>query len=68
MDRLDQVEIVVEPREGLANESTADATQALARHVKSLIGISCRVRVEANGTIARSAGKAKRVLDFRTPP
>jgi phenylacetate-CoA ligase len=66
VEHLDQIEIVVEPRDDSVDDKTAaEAGKVLAHHVKSFIGISCRVRVEPRGAIARSAGKAKRVLDLR---
>jgi len=66
VQRLDRIEIVVEPRDASIDDATAaDGAKALVHHVKSLIGISCQVRVEPRGTIPRSAGKAKRVIDYR---
>ncbi len=38
---------------------------ALEHAIKSLIGVSCRVRIEAAGAIERSVGKARRVIDRR---
>ncbi len=68
-DRLDELMIVVEPRDDSVDDRTAgEAAKALAQHVKSFIGISCGVRVAARGAIPRSAGKAKRVLDYRHQP
>jgi phenylacetate-CoA ligase len=43
-------------------EGAADAAKALAHSVKSYIGISAEVRI---GTVERSIGKAKRVIDKR---
>ena len=37
----------------------------LQKHVKDLIGISARVNVHEEGDVARSEGKAKRVIDKR---
>jgi len=51
---LDHLSVVV--------EGTADGAAALAHNIKSYIGISAEVRV---GTIERSIGKAKRVIDKR---
>jgi phenylacetate-CoA ligase len=51
---LDHLSVVV--------EGTADGAAALAHNIKSYIGISADVRV---GTIERSIGKAKRVIDKR---
>jgi len=65
---LDVLEVVVELRPELAGEQ-AEAQQAAARslthHVKAMIGISISVRVVPGGTLERSAGKARRVIDKR---
>jgi phenylacetate-CoA ligase len=62
---LDEVTIHVErtPQSGYAEGD--DAGRRLEHLVKSLIGISAEVRVAAPGTIERSIGKAKRVVDRR---
>jgi len=52
--------------EALASEdSRARAGRELAHHVKSFIGVSIAVQVHDPGTIERSAGKAKRLVDRR---
>jgi phenylacetate-CoA ligase len=43
-------------------EGSESATATLSHHIKSYIGISADVRI---GTIERSIGKAKRVIDKR---
>jgi len=64
---LDQVTVIVE----LRSDQTLDATltEAVSRdlqhHIKSLIGITTRIRVLAPDSIERSIGKAKRVIDLR---
>jgi phenylacetate-CoA ligase len=62
---LDEMTVVVErsPTSGSAEGDAAGAK--LGHHVKSLIGVSAEVRVVAPGTIERSLGKAKRVIDKR---
>ncbi|HVN34208.1 MAG TPA: phenylacetate--CoA ligase PaaK [Casimicrobiaceae bacterium] len=62
---LDEMVVVVErsPASGSAEGDAAGAT--LAHLVKSLIGVSAEVRVVAPGSIERSLGKAKRVIDKR---
>jgi phenylacetate-CoA ligase len=64
---LDAVTIHVELREvlGDAEAMRAASQHELARRVKSYVGISARVDVHDPGTITRSAGKAKRVIDRR---
>jgi phenylacetate-CoA ligase len=64
---LDRLEVVVEGRNGTADPAQAQAcARDLAHHVKAMIGVSVLVRVEKEGTIERSLGKAKRVVDFRS--
>ena len=41
------------------------AASELAHHIKSYIGISTHVEIKAVGTIERSVGKARRVVDRR---
>ena len=43
------------------------AAHGLARHVKSSVGINVRVTVADPGTLERSVGKARRVVDRRRP-
>lgn len=60
----------VEPRPEmfLDDAATADIAKTLSGHIKSLIGISTKVRVLEPNTIPRSMGKAKRVVDNRPKP
>ena len=62
---LDELEVIVETRTAL----TADATIALAKQathlIKAQVGVTAKVRAVAPGTIERSQGKAKRVIDKR---
>jgi phenylacetate-CoA ligase len=62
---MDEMTVVVEraPAAGGADGDRAGAT--LQHLIKSLIGVSCEVRVVAPGGIERSLGKAKRVVDKR---
>jgi phenylacetate-CoA ligase len=46
-------------------EGQADAALSLGHNIKSYIGLSADVRSVAAGTIERSIGKAKRVIDKR---
>ncbi len=43
----------------------AQAAQALQQSIKSMIGISAEIKVKAEGEVARSQGKAQRVVDVR---
>ena len=64
---LDAVAVHVEAADAAAFAAGAQAATALIRQVKSMIGISVRVEVREPGSIERSIGKAKRVIDKRTP-
>ncbi|ADU46781.1 phenylacetate--CoA ligase PaaK [Intrasporangium calvum] len=63
--RMVELTVLVEPVESLGD---ADA-DAIARHlqheIKTNIGTSCRVEVRAPGSIERSIGKARRIVDER---
>jgi len=62
---LDALDVLVEPKPHWSGDTSAVAAE-LQHHIKSVIGISSRVRIVATGTIERSMGKAKRVLDKRS--
>jgi phenylacetate-CoA ligase len=62
---LDALVVHVEAADGAAFTSGAVTASALAQQVKSMIGISVRVEVREPGSIERSVGKAKRVVDKR---
>ncbi len=65
-ERLDELHIKVEPRDTASENAAAEASTALARQVKQLIGISAKVRLLGCGSVPRSQGKAVRVIDTRT--
>ena len=65
---LDTVTVNVEMKPEFATATNAEkefAAHELAHHIKSYIGISTHIEVKAVGTIERSVGKAKRVIDRR---
>jgi phenylacetate-CoA ligase len=43
-----------------------DKAAAVTHHIKSLIGVTCKVVVKAEGEVPRSQGKAVRVVDRRS--
>jgi phenylacetate-CoA ligase len=63
---LDSMIVHVEAAADVA--SCSAAVQELTHSVKSYVGISVQVRVCDQGSIERSMGKAKRVLDRRAQP
>jgi phenylacetate-CoA ligase len=65
-NHLDNLAINVEMRsEAWDQDPAGAAAKDLKHHIKSYIGISTKVNVVAPGTIERSLGKAKRVVDLR---
>jgi phenylacetate-CoA ligase len=63
--RMDELAVQVEARPEAWGGGVETAGTALAHHIKSLIGVSAKVTVVAPGSIERSLGKAKRVIDNR---
>ncbi|MFC3230510.1 phenylacetate--CoA ligase PaaK [Marinibaculum pumilum] len=64
--RMDSMKVVVEARAGAAgSDARRAAAERLSAQVKDRIGISVAVAVEEPGTVERSMGKAKRVVDLR---
>jgi phenylacetate-CoA ligase len=68
-DRLDELDVVVETRANAGGQLPAAELTELERHaehlIKAYVGVTTRVRVVEPGTIERSQGKAKRVIDLR---
>jgi phenylacetate-CoA ligase len=63
-ERLDEITVVVESR--LDAESVyAECDRDLAHHIKATVGVTAAVRTVKPGTVERSLGKAKRVIDLR---
>jgi phenylacetate-CoA ligase len=66
---LDELDVLVEMRPELAGKLSAEEIGTLAKKadhlIKAYVGISTTVRVLEPGTIERSQGKAKRVIDRR---
>ena len=69
---------IVLTREGALDDMTVDVEQApdfkgdrehkaaeVTHHIKSMIGVTCKVEVKSPGEVPRSQGKAVRVLDKR---
>ena len=64
---LDHLEVIVELDPQIANVAPVrdEAARDLQRRIKSYIGVTASVIVSNPGTIERSVGKAKRVVDRR---
>jgi phenylacetate-CoA ligase len=67
--QLDELDVVVELRPALAGALSSveiSALESKAEHlIKAYIGVTTKARVVEPGTLERSQGKAKRVLDLR---
>jgi phenylacetate-CoA ligase len=66
VDRLDEITVVVEARGGADSGTFAACDRDLAHHIKELIGVTSTVRTVQPGTVERSLGKARRVIDLRS--
>ena len=62
---LDTLTVKVEAKPGVERALGSAEGAQLEQAIKTLIGVSCRVRIESEGAIERSVGKAKRVIDRR---
>ena len=64
--RLDDLTVVVEAKGGAGDVAARAAVgDEVAGHIRSRIGITVSVSVAAPGTVERSIGKAKRIVDLR---
>ena len=62
---MDQLRIRVEPEQNSVHDSRL--AKELAHNIKTEVGSSVDVQIEPVGTLPRSEGKAKRVIDLRDP-
>lgn len=64
--RMDDMTVHVECTTTSASEDARTASgKELAHHIKSVVGVTARINVAEPGNVARSEGKAKRVVDNR---
>ncbi|MBW2450805.1 MAG: phenylacetate--CoA ligase [Deltaproteobacteria bacterium] len=67
-DNLDTLEVQVEVNEQTFSDEVKvmqDLNRRIQKEIKDLLGINCHVRLVEPKTIARSEGKAQRVIDNR---
>lgn len=64
---LDMMTVAIEvaPGSALSDVERARKAKEVTQHIKSLIGVTCKVLVKAEGEVPRSQGKAVRVKDER---
>lgn len=64
--RMDEMRVHVEPDAGVADpESRKAAGAALAKRIKSMVGVTAEIAMNDPGGVERSEGKARRVVDNR---
>lgn len=65
--RMDNMTVHVECAPDYADSGARTASaKELAHHIKSVVGVSTKIEVKDPGAVARSEGKAKRVVDNRS--
>lgn len=62
---LDEITIIVELKPGTDAGRKEVAAGELNRHIKEMVGVSAEITVHEPGAVARSQGKAQRVIDKR---
>ena len=65
VERLDEITVVVESRPDADDAVMAACDRDLSHRIKTQIGVRAAVRTVKPGTVERSLGKAKRVIDLR---
>lgn len=63
--RMDQLAINIELREGVSTDDGTAAAAELRRLIKVHIGSTCAVRIVEQGSLVRSSGKLRRIYDLR---
>lgn len=64
--RMDAMRVHVEALPNTSDtESKAKAERVLAKRIKDIVGVTCDISIGDPGAVARSEGKAKRVVDNR---
>ena len=62
---LDNLCICVEPKTEMNADAVEAACTQLQQQVKTMIGVSSKIKMQSVGSLPRSEGKAKRVVDSR---
>lgn len=62
---LDTMSVQVESQNLMADEQKQGLAKELQHHIKSIVGVSTRIEIVEPGSVPRSEGKAKRVIDHR---
>ena len=62
---LDHMTVIVELSDTTGHAESDEIAAALQHGIKNYIGVSCQVSIQQTGSIPRSEGKARRVIDKR---
>ncbi|MFT5116607.1 MAG: phenylacetate-CoA ligase [Kiritimatiellia bacterium] len=65
---LDSMQVNIESKQGLSELQSEAASKELQYKIKTMIGVSTKVKVHKPNSIPRSEGKAQRVIDSRLTP
>ncbi len=66
-NRMDNMSVHVEALRNAADAAgRAASAKELSHHIKSVVGVTTKIIVHDPGAVARSEGKAKRIVDNRT--
>ena len=59
------VEVELAPQISMTDADRARKAAEVSHHIKSLVGVTCKIAVKSFGEVPRSQGKAVRVKDLR---
>ncbi|WP_299978487.1 phenylacetate--CoA ligase PaaK [uncultured Pseudoteredinibacter sp.] len=62
---LDTMSVQVESQDNMDDAQKQLTSKELQHHIKSIVGVSTRIEIVPPGSVPRSEGKAKRVIDHR---
>lgn len=62
---LDSMRVIVELNPGIGNDSAEAARRTLQHRIKTMIGVTAGIELGPPGSVERSQGKAKRIVDKR---
>ncbi len=64
-NRMDEMTVHVEAAGDLSDDAQVGAAHDLAKRIKDVVGVTAQINVRGAGEVARSEGKAVRVVDNR---
>lgn len=64
MDEM-AVKVEIDPQSSARTDDSGNIARSLQKKIKSILGVSAKIHITEPGTVERSLGKAKRVIDHR---